>query len=429
MTQLTSLVLFTADPWESAMPVLRIVGPAKASNVAVLCGNEGGQVFPDRIAQADLVIIQRDFPHLAGYGEIIAKARAENKPVVYEIDDLLFELPENHISFQNYIVSLLPMVQAAMQADAVVTSSHLLKEYFSEFNSNTWYSPNLIDDTLWPMQPVIKPSSKGGPVVISYMGGQTHLPDLEMVAPALIRVNEKYGNHVQFHFWGGPSPANLANYPQVEQIPFDILNYQQFVAYFSQQTCDIFIAPLRDIFFNRCKTAIKYLEYSSMGIPGVYSQIQPYVEIIEPGVNGFMASTVDEWFLRLCQLIEDSDLRDRVGSQALKTVKDHWLLTKKASHWFDLYNQIINRKYDNKDSSSNFIKAVIRGNQYQGQLEKQIDNLNLRLFEIDSLLQQRDIELNDYKMQMQAILNSRSWRLLMKVGQIRSFFGIKAIRS
>ena len=97
-----------------------------------------------------------------------------------------------------------------------------------------------------------------------------------------------------------------------------------------------------------------------MGIPGVYSQIQPYVEIIEPGVNGFMASTVDEWFLRLCQLIEDSDLRDRVGSQALKTVKDHWLLTKKASHWFDLYNQIINRKYDNKDSSSNFIKAVIR---------------------------------------------------------------------
>ena len=109
----------------------------------------------------------------------------------------------------------------------------------------------------------------------------------------------------------------------------------------------------------------------------------------------------------ITRLIDDPDLCVRVGSQALKTVKDHGLLSIKAPVWLDLYDQSINKKYENRDSSSNFIKAVIRGNLYQSQLEKQIDNLNLHLFELDShlhqhesLLQLRDNEINDYKMQM-----------------------------
>ena len=63
MTALQSLILFTSDPWESAMPVIRVTAPASAVHVTVLQGNDGGQVFLERIPQADLVVIQRDFPH------------------------------------------------------------------------------------------------------------------------------------------------------------------------------------------------------------------------------------------------------------------------------------------------------------------------------------------------------------------------------
>lgn len=427
MAQLNSLVLFTADPWESAMPFIRVIGPAKASSVTVLRGNNGVQTYPERIAQADLVVIQRDFPHLPGYNQVMALALAANKKVIYEIDDLLFEMPEDHVSYQNYLGSLLSMMQAAMQADGVVTSTPMLRDYFTEYNPNTCYTPNLLDDTLWPLQPNKELAHKEGPVVIGYMGGQTHLTDLEMIAPALVPIVENYGDRVQIRFWGGPSPASLAGYPQVEHIPINVLNYPEFSTYFCQQSCDIFIAPLQDTYFNRCKSPIKYLEYGSMGIPGVFSCIRPYMDIIQPGINGFMASTIDEWYLHLSHLIQDADLRGMVGSQAFKTVQDQWLLTRKSSLWFDTYNRILNGPHDNKEASSKRMNAIIRANQYQSQLENKIDTLNVRVNELESLLQQRDTELGQYKKDMQAILNSQSWRIMMKIGQIRSFLGIKKI--
>ena len=93
------------------------------------------------------------------------------------------------------------------------------------------------------------------------------------------------------------------------------------------QRADLFIAPLRDTYFNRCKSAIKFLEYSHKGIPGVYSRLPMYEAVIQDGQNGFFASDLAEWEAHLEQLIASPALRQEMGQRARQTVTQDWLLS------------------------------------------------------------------------------------------------------
>jgi GT2 family glycosyltransferase/glycosyltransferase involved in cell wall biosynthesis len=462
MTALLSLILFTSDPWESAMPVIRVTAPASAAHVAVLRGNEGGQVFLERIPQADLVIIQRDFPHQAGYAEVVECARMAGKPVVYELDDLLFELPADHISYDNHLISLLPMLAAAVAADAVVTSSPPLKEYLSQFNPRTRCVPNLLDDRLWSLKSTLSEGSHEPPVVIGYMGGQTHLHDLETIAPVLLSILERYGDQIRLRFWGGAPPDELRAFAQVEWQSLDLLNYQQFAAYFSQQTCDFFIAPLRDNRFNQCKSAIKFLEYSALGIPGIYSRVGPYNEIVRPGMNGVLAGDPEEWQAHLVELIANPHLRFEMGQQALLTLRREGLLSVRVGECLAAYQEILDvsgepsppplspalqaisrasglqKKLEEiiaqqQKSQSEVVgefrklEAVLREEQAQRvQLAGQLIGVESQRVEIETQLRESAVReqhlsavLNERTLQLNAVINSRSWRALLKIQSIR----------
>lgn len=418
MQRLNSIILFTADPWESAMPILRVTGPAIASNVEVIRGNEGNRVYADRIAQSDLVIIQRHFPSLPEYDEIISKARRLKKPVVFEMDDLLFELPEDHISFINYAEYTLPMVQAAMQADAVVTSTPLLQEYLSHFNRNVWFFPNLLNDSIWP-KPLGKQTynNSDGPTVIGYMGGQTHLSDLETITPILRNVVEEYGNQIQLRFWGVRPPDELLCLPHVKWTPLDLLDYKRFADFFSKQSVDIFIAPLRENQFNQCKSPIKFLEYSQMAVPGVYSRMEPYMSIVNNGKNGFLAKDEDAWHDSLVSLFRNPDLRHEMGKNARETVQQEWLLSAHASKWKDVYNQILD-SYPSRDSTikaNPVLNAISRSNQFQRYLQQNHQFLMKNNYILRN-------ELITERKNTQTILDSQTWIIARRIQSIREFF-------
>ena len=75
----------------------------------------------------------------------------------------------------------------------------------------------------------------------------------------------------------------------------ELWSYKEFATYFQSQDVDIFIAPLEDNLFNRCKSSVKFLEYSCLGVPGIYSNIDPYSIVIKNNFNGLLAYTNDEW--------------------------------------------------------------------------------------------------------------------------------------
>jgi GT2 family glycosyltransferase len=344
MPTINSLVAYTTNTWVSPLATLRILGPASHAGLRVVRGNQGEQIFPEKVDAADLVLVQRDFPrHTRAYQEIVSRARAQGKPLVFDLDDLLLELPAGHPDRVNryYSAALLPMLHAILEADAVTASTAPLCDYLRPLNPRTWLLPNYLDDRLWDLRPRADKEGRQQPVVIGYMGGDSHTPDLLEIAPALAQILERYGERVQLHLLGARPPAGLQGKPNLHWSPAQTFEYAQFAASFLQQDYDIVIASLRDNLFNRCKSAIKFLEYSALGAPGVYSRLDPYAGVVEHGQNGFLASSLDEWQAYLSRLIEDPELRRQMGAAAQETLRQGWLLSQHALAWPQVYDQVL----------------------------------------------------------------------------------------
>ncbi len=58
---------------------------------------------------------------------------------------------------------------------------------------------------------------------------------------------------------------------------------------------------------------------------------------IEDGVNGFLVSSVEQAAARLVQLLRDPALRERLGSRARETVRQHFLMSRLAEQYLDLF--------------------------------------------------------------------------------------------
>jgi glycosyltransferase involved in cell wall biosynthesis len=90
--------------------------------------------------------------------------------------------------------------------------------------------------------------------------------------------------------------------------------------------CDIGVYPLPDDDWARGKCGFKAIQFMSCGVPVVASPVGVNREIVQDGVNGFLASTPDEWRLKMAALIDDSDLRRRIGAAGRRTIQERYSL-------------------------------------------------------------------------------------------------------
>jgi glycosyltransferase involved in cell wall biosynthesis len=333
-----TVAVFAADLWEHVCPVVRVIGPAQVGGVCVLQGNqwESGMLIstPEIIQEADAVLVQRNFPsQLDAFAQVVETARMHHKPLVYELDDLLTEIPADHPDALFYRKTRPAILSAITIADAVVGSTPAICHYLDSWNDRVYCFPNYLNDQLWSLTPPLPSVDKKERLVLGYMGGHSHIPDLETISPVLQRLMRKYWGYLTLRFWGAPPPESLCSWQNVEHHNPGIVSYAEFAQYFSGQEIDFFVAPIKDNLFNRSKSHLKFLEYSSMGAPGVYSRLPTYEGIVADGENGFLAGSEEEWEAHLTELIENSDSRVRLGKAAYQTVRDHWMLSKHADEW------------------------------------------------------------------------------------------------
>jgi glycosyltransferase involved in cell wall biosynthesis len=89
---------------------------------------------------------------------------------------------------------------------------------------------------------------------------------------------------------------------------------------------DVGIMPLRDGLWELGKCGYKLIQYMACGRPVVASPIGVNRQIVEHGVNGYLAATADEWVIALRTLRDDQGLRDKLGRNGRKKVEGHYCL-------------------------------------------------------------------------------------------------------
>lgn len=92
------------------------------------------------------------------------------------------------------------------------------------------------------------------------------------------------------------------------------------------QAMDIGLMPLTDTPWARGKCGYKLIQYMACGVPVIASPVGVNAEIVEHGVNGFLASTDAEWTEALQTLLRDPGLRQRMGAAGRRKVEHRYSL-------------------------------------------------------------------------------------------------------
>ncbi len=142
----------------------------------------------------------------------------------------------------------------------------------------------------------------------------------------------------------------LQEYPAVEFIviadrppSLDIGSSVKFIPWNSETEIkdllqfDIGIMPLPDDEWAKGKCGFKALQYMALELPAVASPVGVNSRIINHGVNGFLCNTPEEWEEALRKLIEDSDLRKKMGINGRKTVVENYSVLSNSANFLSLF--------------------------------------------------------------------------------------------
>jgi glycosyltransferase involved in cell wall biosynthesis len=291
-------------------------------------------------AAADVVIMERAWKpgiSLQQAEQLVRQARQDGACLVYSIDDNLLDLE------QVPLVARQTVSYFCRAAQGILVSTEYLKERLQRLNPRIYLLPNSLDERLFSEngQPLPCPrKATDGETVIGFMGTFTHDADLMMVTQALRTVLRQSGPAVQLQIVGGVSnPAVLHLF---QGLPVQVLRpspdeaaYPNFVGWMKKNMAwDIGIAPLEDTRFNRSKSDIKFLDYSALGIPGIYSRVPSYTETVRHLETGWLAEdSPAAWVEALQSLLADAALRCRLAEQAQAYVFAQRTLQHRAVAW------------------------------------------------------------------------------------------------
>lgn len=102
---------------------------------------------------------------------------------------------------------------------------------------------------------------------------------------------------------------------------------------------DIGIMPLHDEPFERGKCGYKLIQYMACGLPVVASPVGVNCQIVQHGVDGFLADSQDQWKTALDTLIKDPLLRERMGQAGRRKVEQQYSLQVMAPRLVELLSE------------------------------------------------------------------------------------------
>ena len=188
------------------------------------------------------------------------------KPVVMEIDDNILSCPIYNPAASCYNPNSQVRgftISQLRGSDAVIVTTPGLKEVYSEFNDNIYIVPNSIDFEVWGK---LQHGKNRGKITIGWVGGANHNSDLLIIEPAIDYLTDKYPQ-VEFVFGHGMHP-NFKGKKGVRWLR-EFVRIDKYPKFMAKIGMDIGMAPLVDNAFNRGKSNLRWLEYSSLGIPTV----------------------------------------------------------------------------------------------------------------------------------------------------------------
>ena len=262
------------------------------------------------ITRYDAVFLHREyFPFLTPFFERIVSRL--NKNVIFDFDDAIYCRPTYNRNWRDLLRNPERVSRICQMSSCTVVGNEYLRNYASMYSKCTVVIPTVFD--IGGIKNRCQ-RPKNNKIVIGWIGSWHTVYSLLSVTSVLKRLSSSHDFVLKIVGQENIYDININGVAIDYQIGrWDTRSIVEYIMSF-----DIGIMPLIDSEWERGKCGFKLLQYLTCGIPAVASPVGVNRDIINDGINGFLAANEDEWVSRLALLIERKDLRDQLGEEGRK---------------------------------------------------------------------------------------------------------------
>jgi len=251
------------------------------------------------------------------------------KKTIYDIDDMVHMIPTtsaNIISRPFKTPSRYFML--LRRSDHVITCTPALDRLARLYNPcTTDISSTINTSTYLP----VNDYSNDKRLVIGWSGSHSTIPYLHLLDSVFQELSARFNFKLLVL---GTSFFRIPGI-DVESVPWSVETEIP-----NLQRIDVGVYPLPDTTWVQGKSGLKALQYMSLGIPTVASNIGCNSRVIENGVSGFLVHNHESWVNRLGQLLQDPELRRKIGTRARERVVRYYSVEANKNTYLSLYRSV-----------------------------------------------------------------------------------------
>ena len=233
-----------------------------------------------------------------------------NKPIIFDFDDAIFLKNFNPIN-RIYRFLKFPSKTSMIikMSSAVIVANKFLLEYSAALNTKTNIIATSIDIEKFC---VVKKTNNR--IIVGWIGSPTTALYLKIIFNVMQSLSRKYDFILRI--------VGAGREISIPGVKIENCDWQLNREIEDFQSLDIGIYPMPDTLWTRGKAGFKAIQYMAVGVPVVASSVGIINEIIQHGVNGFLADNDRQWIESIAHLTEDRFFREKIGLAGRKTVKE-----------------------------------------------------------------------------------------------------------
>jgi len=275
----------------------------------------------------DAVFIARETIPFGSYFFEYVINKIFKKKIIYDFDDAIWikKISDGNKRF-SFLKSAVKYSKIMRLADVVIAGNEFLAAYANKYNSNVNIIPSCIDLSLYN----VKTQSDSNKICIGWSGSETTLVHFISITDVLIKIQSIYGEAVYFKVISSRDNINIPGL-NIQSVKWNAIGESEDLEDF-----DIGIMPLFNDEWSKGKCSMKGIQYMGKGIATVMSNVGTNKQVIQHGINGLLANSFDEWIQCLSLLIDDEQLRKKLGKAGRLTVEQKYSIQEWQTKWVDL---------------------------------------------------------------------------------------------
>lgn len=247
------------------------------------------------------------------------------RPIVIDIDDASYVKYLKNPFLRNKFPQLFG------QASLITAGSEILYKFAQRFNHNVEVIPTVIDLNRYKRQARFDHQR----FVIGWIGGPQNARHIKLITAALQELCKT--QQVVLRCIGAPPGF------QIPFVPTEVIPWSWDTEIEHLLSCDVGINPLDNDLFSLGKCGFKLIQYMACGLPVVAAPVGANKDIVDHGINGFLAGNDEEWQQFLERLYEDQALRVSMGEEGRRKVEKRFSVQAVLPKMVALYRGIVSQ--------------------------------------------------------------------------------------